>query len=613
MISAGRIFSQSHSIISPFRFLTIIMPALFSLILVSGCVSNKVNEQGLIPAYQETLVERGPQERMGVEGLGPISPVPDSGLNETQGTNGKSTINLTIENAVARALANSPELTTVSFDPSIAKDSLAIAVSEFDVTAFGELEYDKNDSLSSDISQNSKSHSSVWEAGIKQKGVTGAEWRLAYALTRSFDESINRRFDTAYEPVMTFELRQPLLRDAWLDINLASVNKSKLNYRIALTDFREKAENISTEVISLYWRLLQARRDVEIQQGMLDMTVDTLRKVENRKKIDATMGDIKQAEASVKSREATLLEIEKRLSDVQDQLVRLLADRQMNLVDNFEIVPMTAPDTQLTKIDKSELLKMALKKNPKIYQAKLEAEVAEINVKVAKKQRMPRLDIFGSAEVSGLSDAQGEAQEMISGRDYVNYSVGLTLEFPLGNREKKAEFRRRELQHAKALSNLQNISDQVAVLVKERMRFVETAHREIQVWKDGVDAARIHLQSLDDILRVRKKLTPEFLLTKIQAQDSLAKAQRSEIKAIADYNIAMARLSQAVGTVLDIRSVKTALPVITSLDKPKLVVAADGNETDKHIAKESNKSARSQELTGAEKSGAVTIISSKTE
>jgi len=589
------VFTQFPANMYSFHFFTIILSALFSLMLVSGCVSDKVNNQGPIQAYQEYLIEKGPQERTGIDGLEPIIPIPDSdfpALSEIKDGNGKTTINLTLENAVARALANSPEFTSVSFDPAIAKDSIDIASSEFDITAFGEVNYDKNDSLSTDISQNTKTHSSSWEAGIRQKGITGAEWSLAYALTRSFDDSINRRYDTSYEPIMTFELRQPLLRDAWMDINLAGINISKLNYKISLTGFRQKAEDISTQVISLYWRLLQARRDIEIQQAMLGMTIETLKKVENRKKIDATMGDIKQAETSVKSSEAALIETEKKLSDVQDQLKRLLADNQMNLVDNYDLVPISSLDTKLIDVDQTELLKVALKNNPRVNQAKLKIEVAEINVKVAKKQRMPRLDIFGSTEVTALSNSQGQAQDILSDRDYVNYSVGLTLEYPLGNREKKTEFRQRKLRHSKALSDFQNISDQVATQVKESMRRVQTSYKEIKVWKDGVDAAKIHLKSLDDVLRVRKKLTPEYLLTKIQAQDSLVNAQRKEIKAIVDYNIALTRLAQTTGTVLDIRSVKTALPFITSLDKPRLVITDDGDEIDKRISRELNKSSQ---------------------
>jgi hypothetical protein len=142
---------------------------------------------------------------------------------------------------------------------------------------------------------------------------------------------------------------------------------------------------------------------------------------------------------------------------------------------------------------------------------------------------------------------------LISGSDYVSYTFGLNLEYPFGNREKKSEYRLKKLEHSKALSNLQNISDKVANQVKENLRSAMTTYSEIKVQNDAVNAAEIHLQSLNDIETVRKKLTPEFLLAKIQAQDSLARAQRSEIKAIADYNISLARIAQVTGKVKDLQ------------------------------------------------------------
>jgi outer membrane protein TolC len=269
----------------------------------------------------------------------------------------------------------------------------------------------------------------------------------------------------------------------------------------------------------------------------------------------------------------------------------------LNLIDDLEIVPMTAPNTGAPELDQSELLKLALRNNPEIFRAELEVEVAEINVKVAKRQKMPRLDMFASTELKGLSDAQREAHDMVFDRDFIDYTVGVTLEYPLGNREKKAEFRLRKLKHSKARSNLQNVSDKVATLVKGRMRFAETAHKEIQVQKDAFNAARIHLQSLEDIEVAREKLTPEFLLAKIQAQASLADAQRAEVRAIVNYNIALTRLAQAIGKVLDMRSVQSVLPMITSRDKKKSTITVDDTEDNKPMPRESNNSWQAQEIT----------------
>jgi outer membrane protein TolC len=66
---------------------------------------------------------------------------------------------------------------------------------------------------------------------------------------------------------------------------------------------------------------------------------------------------------------------------------------------------------------------------------------------------------------------------------------------------------------------------------------------------------------------VRKRLTPEFLLTVIQAQESLADSQRAEIKAVADYNIALSRLSQAAGTLMNLEPIKQGMQNIIAVEQ----------------------------------------------
>ena len=96
--------------------------------------------------------------------------------------------------------------------------------------------------------------------------------------------------------------------------------------------------------------------------------------------------------------------------------------------------------------------------------------------------------------------------------------------------------------------------------MKERIRLAETSYDEIQVQKDAVKASKIHLQAVEDTEEIRDELTPEFLLVKLQAQETLSNAERAEIKAISDYNISQVRLAQSMGTVLDMRYVQKALP-----------------------------------------------------
>lgn len=432
------------------------------------------------------------------------------------------------------------------------------------MTAFGSLNYDDEDNPANSIFQPGESEVQTWESGIKQKGLTGLEWSLSYGLTRSWDDLVGRTLPTRYEPMLSFQLKQPLLRDAWEQVALAGVNVAKLNYKIAFFGFRDKAEDTVAQVISAYWRLLQARRGFEIQQALLDRTLDTLSKVEGRQEIDATDVQIKQTEASTKAREAALLQASKAVSDAQDVLVRLMADAQMTVLDEIQIIPATAPSLEAEQLDLSKILKIAMNRNPAIQQARSAVEIADINIRVAKNQRMPRLDLVASTRTQGLARGRKTAGNVLESGDYISYAVGLSLEIPLGNRQRDAELLKRRLERRQAIAALQNVADQVAIAAKEATRRIQTNYSEIQVQKDAARAARIHLQALEDSEPIRERLTPEFLLVKLQAQESLANAQRAETRSIIDFNISLAELARTSGTVLELHQVKASLPAATS-------------------------------------------------
>jgi len=567
---------------SVLRFLSSVFCPLFCvlcLLAMPGCVSDEVDDQSVLASYQQTLADRGPQQR--ADPLRPLAllrpaPAPDGIPSELEvvidPNTGRKIFELTIEQAIVRALANSPEIRVVSFDPSIAKQDITKEAAEFDVTAFGRMNFEQEDNPVNSFFQSGQSDVRLLESGIKQKGTTGSEWSLSYALTRSWDDLAGRTLPTRYEPILAFQLRQPLLRDAWQQTNLAGVNIARLNHEIAVLGFRQKAEDVSTEVISAYWRLLQARRDFEILQELLQRTLETLKKVLGRKEIDATDVQIKQMEASAKAREAVLLQASKRVIDAQDALVRLMADPQVSILDEVEIVPDTIPSMTAEEFEsfptrdnrkQEEILGLAIKKNPIMQQARVAITIADINIHVAENQEMARLDLIASSRIQGLDKRLSQAQDSFNSGNYASYAVGLSLEYPLGNRQREAELLKRRFERRKAISTLQNLADQVAIQAKERIRMIETNREEIEIQEEAAQASRIHLQAVEDSEPIRQRLTPEFLLVKLQAQGALADAQMAEIKAVADFNISLARLAQTTGTVLELRQVSTALPFVS--------------------------------------------------
>lgn len=124
---------------------------------MAGCVSDKLGEPDIISCYQQNLVNQGPQKRIDTEGQDSLNPLgllrpardPKRVLSDikivTDPNTGKKTSNLTVEQAVVRALANSPEIRVISFDPSIVKQDITKAAAEFDVSAFGRLNFEQED------------------------------------------------------------------------------------------------------------------------------------------------------------------------------------------------------------------------------------------------------------------------------------------------------------------------------------------------------------------------------------------------------------------------------------------------------------------------------------
>ena len=559
------------------------------IFLIQGCVTENVDVNRPLVIYQENMVKHELREGLtyknpnqSLELLKPVASneaLPKIEITKDPNT-GEKIVNLTLEEVIQKAIANSSEIRVVSYDPSISKLEITKAASEFDVTAFGDLNYDTQDNPENSIYQAGQSTARSIDAGLKQKLLTGAEWALTYAFTRNWDDLAGRTFSKRYEPILSFQLKQPLLRNGRQDLNLAGIDIAKLNYKIAMLGFRQKADDVTTQAISAYWQLLQARKNLEIYKVLLDQTLETLVKVEGRRKIDATEVQIQQAEAYTKSRQAALIQAEKQVLDQQDALVRLMSDSQLNLLENYFIVPTSTPSLEAEQIDIKKLLETAMQKNPAIQQARAGIEIAAINIRIAKNQRMPRVDLITSLRTQSLAPSPGDASEQLFNGNYESYAVGLSLEYPLGNRQREAELAERKLTQRKAAVNLENIADQAAQLTRQTARRVEADYAEIEKQKEASEAAKNHLQVLQESEIIREKLTPEFLLLKLQAQEFLANAQLAEIRAIADYNIAIAELSRLVGTTLELHLLEPALnqtsenSPVESLNTPSASVPA---------------------------------------
>jgi len=229
-------------------------------------------------------------------------------------------------------------------------------------------------------------------------------------------------------------------------------------------------------------------------------------------------------------------------------------------MDQTEVIPTSEPSDTLKTLDVEAMVATALQHNPVMYQVRMRVSIADINLEVADNQKMPRLDLLASASSQSVDRHRDIANDLLQEYDYNSYGIGLTMEIPLGNRARSAELRSRKLERLKAIAVVKNVADQVAVQTKERLRRIQTSFAQIKIQEAASQAAASQLLALDESENIRERLTPEYLQVKLQAQEALATAQRAHMSAVVDYNLALAKLAQITGSVLQVHQVGLSAP-----------------------------------------------------
>ena len=544
------------------RFVTSLLPWVI-LVSFGGCIQPGQIDQGIVGQYQRALAKAGPQQRDDNDMallqpqktvLGPLKVVVD---DET----GRKRVMMSLETVIMRTLANSLDIRVVSYDPSVSYEGMVQAAAEFDYVLSGSWLYDRSDEETSSTLSSGEVRTRSYSVGLTKKLITGAQAQLAWSLTQTLSSSLFSSLSEEWDRRVVFDITQPLLRGAWPEFNLATLRVARLTYKTSMAQFRRQAEEVVTSTIATYWLLYQARTDRSIQQKLLDITVQTRDRIDKRRAIDATEVEYMQAEAAVETRRADLIRSQKVIVDVQDQLVRLMGDSELNLLSDCEIVPTTRPSEELVRLDEADQLLTALRHSPALAEARLAIQTTDVSVSVAKTETLPRLDFQFSTTAQGLGPDSSEARGSLHGGGYVGYSLGLEFEYPIGNRNRIANWRAQKLTKLKAVTAMQNTADLVAQEVRERVREVATAHQEMKAQRAAVAASRNQLNALEATEELRR-LSPEFLQVKLSAQETLALAARKEIAAIVGYNNALADLAKATGTTLVTHRVQIAMPPV---------------------------------------------------
>jgi outer membrane protein TolC len=269
---------------------------------------------------------------------------------------------------------------------------------------------------------------------------------------------------------------------------------------------------------------------------------------ENRKRVQVGVLsplDVTQAEAGVAEREEAVIIAARTIRDNENTLKRLIT-QDVTEFSGQTLLPVDYPKFEAVDLTVANHIRTALETRPDYTAAKLELERRNILVKFNRNQLLPQVDLQGSYGLSGAGSTAGRVADQVGNADFPAWGVGVTLSFPLGNRQERAGYHIARLQSDQQIVTLKRLEQDIIVAVDNAVRLVESNLKRIEATEA---ASRLALESFKaEETKLRAGSSTSFLV--LQAQAQLAAARSAEIRARTDYAESLTALAQTEGTTL---------------------------------------------------------------
>jgi len=463
---------------------------------------------------------------------------------------------LSLEDAVKRALENNPDIAVAKFDPETSAESVRAARGYYDPLATSTLSRSSAENPQTNFftgGQTVTSKTTVWNFGVNQNLPTGANLNLSFNNNKADSNSFFNTFNPTFTSNLNLSLTQPLLRNFRTDGGRTQIRIAKKNREISDQQFRQTVINTVAGAKSLYYNLLYAIDNLGAARKSLDLAKKLMNENEIRVKV-GTMAplDIVQARSEVASREEGVIVAEAALFDAEDALKRALYLPEGRETWDLRMIPTDKPTADAVPVDVEAAIRTAFEKRTDVVVARKGLERADISLNYYRNQSLPQVDLvagYGGAGVGGtqlrdtdgnllpvpIPGGYGDATSQVFGRDFPSWRVGFSVSYAILNRSAKAQAAQARIAKDQAQASFRRLQLDVAVEIRAAGRAVVTNFKRVA----STRAARVlAAERLDaEQKKFEAGMTTNFLVT--QAQRDLTLAEVAELRAILDYRISV--------------------------------------------------------------------------
>lgn len=478
----------------------------------------------------------------------------------------QTTQSLTIADVRTKALKNNLTIKVAQIAPLISGAEVREEQAKFDNIIFAYAKYGeidspkisgdtvefKSDNLSLDgqqvklstVAQDKRSLS--LEAGIRIPLRTGGSVTLSSPLE---NKSSRGRFDSdEYRSAMRFSMSQPLLRNAGVKVNEASIRIAEYSQQAVQLKTRLQSIRVIAIVDKAYWALYEAWGQLDVRRQQFEYANQNLSMVKHRVREGLSAAvEINRAEIGVADRMDALIVAETNLKLAQRQLRFYMNDMAEDAIQTGTVVPATQPSLLKYEFNRNKLLDDALSGRVELLEQEIQLAADLTKIDYLENQTLPLFSLdYQYGALSNTNSNFGQNYRNVLNGDFNDWSIGLKFEMPMTNEARKAQLDYAVQQRNQRLATK---SLQILTVKKEiydALDYVDQNWQRILAARQQVLIAGLNyeaeLKQFNEGLRTMTEV--------LETLTRLGEAQAKEVRAIADYQVALIDTAYATGTLL---------------------------------------------------------------
>lgn len=414
-----------------------------------------------------------------------------------------------------------------------------------------------------------------YAASLQKRFATGGQVTVGHTINFLGSNSPLNVYPGAYTTATQLQFVQPLLggtaqNPSGLEANRAQIVIARLNADTAVWTFKAAVQEEVRSVEQQYWALAQQHVQLWSRETAVSLGEEILRREQAR--FNAGNGSLPSVAEAQEQLEQFRLDLVTATSDVittERQLRNILG---LKPADNRRIIPVTEPTDARLEPNWQVSLSQMVSFQPDIIRNTLLVRLAEMQLLLARNQLLPVLNLqalyqfngFGhrldAAEAVGTGatlraiDPLIQVQQRAGGlngqpgffNDFQTYQVGFTFQMPLGFRAALANTRQAQYQLLRQRAILQQVVHQTTHALARFFLEVDANYKQFKTAGRLREAAQKRLEA-QQIFYENGQITIDRYL---QALSNWARAVAQEAQFKTSYNISLAALEEAKGTLL---------------------------------------------------------------